>query len=168
MDRILCARFMQTIGIVFCCVACGCAATGRDSHDGIAADGAGSRVTGLGGVFFKAKDPDKLRLWYAKHLGLKSEEDGVVRFRWREAGPSEDRAWTVWSPFPADTRYFEPSAKPYMFNYRVTDLDALLDRLRKEGVAVEDQIREYDYGRFGWIMDPEGNRIELWEPADVE
>ena len=122
------------------------------------------RVTGIGGLFFKAKDPKKIKEWYAKHLGFEADENGTVRFGWKDNENPQETGWTIWSPFEQNTTYFEPSKKSFMFNYRVDDLNALLDQLRKEGVQVEDRTEEYEYGRFGWIMDPEGNRIELWEP----
>jgi len=122
------------------------------------------RVTGIGGIFFKAKDPDQLKQWYARHLGLPLKQDGEVSFHWRETDAPQRQGRTIWAPFPNDTEYFEPSQSSFMINYRVEDLDGLLAQLRKEGVQVNDCVEEYDYGRFGWIMDPEGNRIELWEP----
>jgi len=121
------------------------------------------RVTGLGGVFFKANDPNKLYEWYEKHLGLKREH-GSVNFRWRGAEDTKEEGMTVWALFPKDTKYFDPSRASLMINYRVDDLDALLKVLRKEGVTIDEKREDYDYGRFAWIMDPEGNRIELWEP----
>jgi predicted enzyme related to lactoylglutathione lyase len=123
-----------------------------------------ARATGLGGFFFKAQDPKQLQAWYCQHLGLKAEDYGGVNFLWRDDDAPEKRGMTVWSPFPADTKYFEPGQKPFMMNFRVDDLDGLLAKLRAAGVTVEDKVDKYDYGRFGWIMDPEGNRIELWEP----
>ncbi len=122
------------------------------------------RVTGIGGMFFKAKDPKALMGWYHRHLGIVVETPGGASFRWREPDEPEREGYTVWSAFPDDTTYFAPSAKPFMFNFRVADLDALLAELRAGGVPVEDRVEEYEYGRFGWIMDPEGNRVELWEP----
>ena len=121
------------------------------------------RVTGIGGIFFKAKNPDDLQAWYTRHLGLPTDENGFVQFQWREEKTGQP-ASTVWSPFPADTRYFDPSAAPFMINYRVPDLRRLLAELKAEGVAVEERMEESEFGRFGWVMDPEGNRIELWEP----
>ncbi|MBI1805732.1 MAG: VOC family protein [Ignavibacteria bacterium] len=121
------------------------------------------RVTGIGGIFFKSNDPTNMREWYRIHLGIESGNDGAS-FEWREKEHPERIGYTVWSPFPGDTTYFNPSKAPFMINYRVADLDVLLDQLRQEGVPVEDRIEEYEYGRFAWIMDPEGNRIELWEP----
>jgi predicted enzyme related to lactoylglutathione lyase len=121
------------------------------------------RVTGLGGVFFKADDPESLSSWYEEHLGLKREEGGFI-FRWREAQEPERPGMTVWSLFRKDTEYFAPSDKPFMLNYRVKDIDALLDALRAEGVRVDEKRDDSEYGRFAWIYDPEGNKIELWEP----
>jgi predicted enzyme related to lactoylglutathione lyase len=122
------------------------------------------RVTGIGGIFFKEKDPEGLRQWYGKHLGIESEGESSASFRWREIDNPEQEGLTVWSPFPESTGYFEPSNAPFMINYRVADLDSLLAQLRAEGVEVDPRVEEYDYGRFAWIMDLEGNRIELWEP----
>ena len=124
-------------------------------------------ITGIGGIFFKANDPEKLGAWYKEHLGLEVEEYGGVTFRDAEAhtGPEPKRqAYTVWSPFAADTDYFAPSDKPFMINFRVADLDALLSKLRGEGVTVDERTEKSEFGYFGWAMDPEGNRIELWEP----
>jgi predicted enzyme related to lactoylglutathione lyase len=124
-------------------------------------------ITGIGGIFFKASDPEKLGAWYKEHLGLEVEEYGGVTFRDAGAttGPAPRRqAYTVWSPFAADTDYFAPSDKPFMINFRVADLDALLAKLRAEGVTVDERSEKSEFGYFGWAMDPEGNRIELWEP----
>ena len=120
------------------------------------------RVTGLGGVFFKAADPERLYAWYENHLGLKRGEGGVL-FRWRESD-ADAPGTTVWALFKRDTKYFAPSDAPFMLNYRVDDLDALLERLRAEGVTVEERREDSEFGRFAWVMDPEGNRIELWQP----
>ncbi|MBF6614329.1 MAG: VOC family protein [Chloroflexi bacterium] len=122
------------------------------------------RVTGIGGVFFKAADPEALGAWYREHLGLDLDDSAHTIFTWREAENPSDQGATVWSLFPADTDYFSPSRSTFMINYRVDDLDAVLAALRDEGVSVDDHTEEYEYGRFGWLMDPEGNRIELWEP----
>ena len=123
-------------------------------------------VLGIGGVFFKADDPEKLAAWYQQHLGLDVEEYGGVTFREEAADESvpKRQAYTVWSPFAADTDYFAPSEKPFMINFRVADLDALLARLRAEGVTVDERTEKSGFGYFGWAMDPEGNKIELWEP----
>lgn len=122
------------------------------------------RVTGIGGIFFKAQDAAKLRSWYEQHLGFKLEDYGGTQFKWRDADSPETQGSTVWSIFPEDSPYFDPSKKPFMINYRVENLDALLEQLRSEGVEIEERIEEYEYGRFAWVTDPEGNRIELWEP----
>ena len=123
------------------------------------------RVTGLGGVFFKCKDPGKLREWYAKNLGLNTDQYGTS-FEWRLASDSTKKGYTQWSPFSEKTKYFEPSAKDFMINSRVTNLDALVAQLRKDGVTIVDTIERYDYGNFIHIMDIEQNKIELWEPID--
>jgi predicted enzyme related to lactoylglutathione lyase len=122
------------------------------------------RVTGIGGIFFKSNDPDTLREWYRDHLGIESDGANGASFPWREADNPDREGLTVWSAFPDNTRYFDPSSAPFMINYRVANLDWLLAQLREEGVTVDPKIEEYKYGRFAWITDPEGNRIELWEP----
>ena len=125
------------------------------------------RVTGLGGVFFKSEEPKKLREWYGKHLGLEMEDWGSTFFWIDPKNPeAKEKARTAWSAFEKDTKYFDPSAKPFMFNYRVENLVELLKVLREEGVTVIGEIEDYPYGKFGWAMDPEGNKIELWEPKD--
>ncbi len=120
-------------------------------------------VTGLGGVFFRADDPAALYSWYERHLGLKREEGGVM-LRWRDAEEPEREGMTVWAPFEKDTGYFGPSGQQLMLNYRVRDLDGLLDALRAEGVRIDEKREDHDYGRFAWIYDLEGNKVELWEP----
>ncbi len=121
------------------------------------------RVTGIGGVFFKAKDPKALNEWYRTHLGLDVQDWGGVAFRWAEDNPGA-KGTTIWSPFKEDTSYFAPSTASFMVNYRVEDLHALLAVLRAEGCAVDEKVEESEYGKFGWVMDPEGNKIELWQP----
>jgi predicted enzyme related to lactoylglutathione lyase len=116
------------------------------------------RVTGIGGVFFKSKDPKTLGAWYKKHLGIDVQEWGGAAFDWQGPGT------TAWTLFPADTKHFAPSSAPFMINYRVHDLHGLLAALRAEGVRVDEKVQDTEYGRFGWIVDPEGNRVELWEP----
>lgn len=125
------------------------------------------RVTGLGGVFFKTSDPKKIKEWYGKHLGLPVDEYGAS-FKWIEVDKpdAKEPAVTAWSTFDEKTKYFEPSQKPFMFNYRVENLVELLKVLKGEGVEIVGEIQEYPYGKFGWIMDPDGNKIELWEPMD--
>lgn len=125
------------------------------------------RVTGIGGIFFKCKDPKKLREWYQTHLGLNTNQYGAV-FEWRQAEDSSKKGFTQWSPFTEKTKYFEPSAKDFMINYRVENLETLVDELKKEGVTIADTIETADYGKFVHIMDTEGNKIELWEPNDIE
>jgi predicted enzyme related to lactoylglutathione lyase len=123
------------------------------------------RVTGLGGLFFKSKDPKSLYEWYEKHLGIQREHHGEgVVFHWRDTDDPQKTGLTAWSIFPQDTQYFNPSTAPFMMNFRVENLDALLRVLKEEGVTIDPKVEEYDYGKFAWIMDPEGNRIELWEP----
>ena len=122
-----------------------------------------NRVTGIGGLFFKSEDPKKSKDWYEKHLGFNTDNWGST-FWWKDINGKE--ASTQWSPFAKDTKYFEPSKKDFMFNYRVENLVELLDELKKEGVTIIGKIEEYDYGKFGWILDNEGNKIELWEPID--
>jgi predicted enzyme related to lactoylglutathione lyase len=118
------------------------------------------RVLGIGGVFFKARDPKALAAWYREHLGMPLEPDQTYgNFTSAATGES-----TVWSIFPADSTYFGPGPAPFMINYRVRNLDAMLAQLRAAGATVDEKIEEYDYGRFGWAADPEGNRFELWEP----
>lgn len=123
------------------------------------------RITGIGGIFFKAKDAEKLRDWYRENLGIEVNGDSGAMFRWREMDNPERTGMTVWSAFPSDTNYFEPTASSFMVNYRVANLDRFLEQLRAAGVRVDDRIEDYDgYGRFAWATDPEGNRFELWEP----
>jgi len=121
------------------------------------------RVTGIGGVFFKSKNPEQLREWYRKHLGIESESWGGFAFRWRD-DPRSATGATVWSVFAAESEYFNPSGKPFMINFRVADLHQLLAQLRAEGVELDPKTDESEFGKFGWVMDPDGNRVELWEP----
>ena len=125
------------------------------------------RVTGIGGIFFKSKDPKKVREWYQTHLGLNTNQYGAV-FEWRQASDSTKKGFSQWSPFKETTKYFEPSTKEFMINYRVENLEALVEELKKEGVTLTDTIATADYGKFVHIMDIEGNKIELWEPNDIE
>lgn len=122
------------------------------------------RVTGFGGIFFKCENPETLKSWYHKHLGIEPDKDGYISFQWREKEDPDTVGFTAWGPFEKDTKYFDPSTKPFMFNFRVADLHALLDELRDEGLEVDDKVEDHEYGKFGWVMDPEGNRVELWEP----
>ncbi|MCF8236095.1 MAG: hypothetical protein K9G67_14005 [Bacteroidales bacterium] len=123
------------------------------------------RVTGVGGVFFKAENPEGLKDWYHDHLGIESDLYGHL-FKWREHDNPDQIGSTTWAPFTDKTEYFKPSEKQFMINYRVENLEKLMDLLREEGVEIVGEIESYPYGKFGWIMDPEGNKIELWEPVD--
>ena len=122
-----------------------------------------THVTGIGGIFFKAEDPKSLKEWYREHLGIDAGDYGAT-FNWRDNNDPTKQGQTIWTPFPKDTKYFDPGTAPFMINYRVADLDGLVKALREEGVEVKSESSEY--GHFAWISDPEGNRIELWEPAD--
>jgi predicted enzyme related to lactoylglutathione lyase len=122
------------------------------------------RVTGIGGIFFKSRDPKALGEWYRRHLGLDIEDWGGVVFRWASPENPSGTGTTVWSPFDEQTTYFAPSQASFMINYRVDDLRALLAQLRDEGCAVDDRVEESELGKFGWVMDPEGRRLELWQP----
>jgi predicted enzyme related to lactoylglutathione lyase len=123
------------------------------------------KVTGIGGIFFKCKDPAKLKEWYKKNLGLNTDKYGTV-FAWYQGADNTKQGFTQWSPFNEKTSYFLPSTKEFMINYRVADMDALLAQFKKDGVTVCDSIEKVEYGKFLHIMDPEGNKIELWEPYD--
>ena len=120
------------------------------------------KVTGIGGIFFKCDDPKKMNEWYAKNLGFPVESFGTM-FKWRSADDPEKEGTTVWSPFAKDTKYFEPSKKDFMINYRVENMEELVEQLKNDGVTVLDEIATYEYGKFVHILDPEGNSIELWE-----
>ena len=121
------------------------------------------KVTGIGGIFFKCKDPKKLMEWYKAHLGFDTNEYGVT-FGLEDVENTAKAGSTQWSPFPENTKYFAPSTKDFMINYRVDDLEALVEELKKSDVKILDEIETYDYGKFIHIMDLEGNKIELWEP----
>ena len=125
------------------------------------------KVTGLGGIFFKCKDPQKMMEWYSKNLGINTDEYGTS-FVWNRADKTNSKGYTAWSPFREDTDYIEPSRKDFMINYRVDHLEALLQELSKEGIEQVGEIQIFEYGKFAHIMDPEGNKIELWEPNDSE
>lgn len=118
------------------------------------------RVVGIGGIFIKAKDPTALREWYREHLGIRFEDWGGAVF---ESDPN-NKAGTVWSLFEESSDYFSPSTARFMINYRVKDLNSVLAALRNEGCEVDHNVSDSEQGRFGWVMDPEGNRVELWEP----
>ncbi len=122
------------------------------------------RVTGIGGIFIKSADPDRLKAWYRTHLGIAVEDWGGFAFSWKGDDNPEGTGTTVWSIFSASSTYFEPSQAQVMVNYRVADVRALIAALRAEGCNVMDKIDESEYGKFGWVVDPDGNKIELWEP----
>lgn len=125
------------------------------------------RVTGIGGIFFKSEDPGKMRDWYNQNLGLVTNEYGSL-FEFRKSDSPEEKAYLQWSPFEQNTGYFEPSKKEFMINYRVENLEELVEELRRNGVTILDSIEVYDYGKFIHILDPENNKIELWEPVDSD
>lgn len=123
-----------------------------------------TRVTGIGGVFIKAKDPAKLREWYKTHLGIDVQTWGGAAFRWTDAAGAPVKGTTAW--FVGDGANFAPSQSSFMINYRVADLRGLLKLLREEGCQVLDDVQESEFGIFGWVMDPEGNKVELWQPPE--
>ena len=125
------------------------------------------RATAIGGVFFKCKDPEAMKRWYQQHLGLQTDSFGT-NFEWRQADDPTRKGFTQWAPFREDTKYFEPSRKEFMINYRVENLDRLLGELKAEGVQVVGKVDVQPYGKFCHVLDPEGNVIELWEPNDAE
>jgi len=122
------------------------------------------KATGIGGIFFKCKDPKKMAEWYEKNLGLNTNPYGGATFEWYEGADSTKKAQTQWQPFAETTKYFEPSTKDFMINYRVDNLEALVEELKKNGVTIVDDIETVDYGKFVHILDAEGNKVELWEP----
>ncbi|TXG80851.1 MAG: VOC family protein [Rhodocyclaceae bacterium] len=122
------------------------------------------RVTGIGGIFFKARDPKALSAWYAKHLGLCVADWGGAVFQW--GGKDSPAGMTLWSPFAQDTGYMKPGSASFMVNFRVANLATLLTTLRAEGCQVLDKVEDSEYGKFGWVIDPEGNKIELWQPPE--
>lgn len=124
------------------------------------------KVTGIGGIFFKSKNPKETKEWYGKHLGLAITEYGSP-FEFRNANRPDEINYLNWSPFEINTEYFAPSEKEFMINYRVQNIEGLVKNLKENGVTIVDEIESYDYGKFVHVMDPEGNKIELWEPIDT-
>lgn len=122
------------------------------------------RVTGIGGIFFNAKDPALLHAWYKRHLGIDVQEWGGTAFNWTDDAGKPVAGTTVWCINAVDSGHFAPGTAPFMVNYRVHDLNALLQALRDEGCNVLDKTEDSEYGKFGWVIDPEGNKVELWEP----
>jgi len=125
------------------------------------------RVTGVGGIFFKFENPSEMKAWYQNNLGLNTDQWGT-NFEWYQGKDSTKKGFTQWSPFSQKTKYFQPSQKDFMINYRVVHLEKLLDRLKENGVTIVDRIETFEYGKFVQILDNEGNKIELWEPNDIE
>lgn len=161
-------RFFLIIFLVILCNACGDTAQSNESaaekSTQVESDTT-PRVTGIGGIFIKAEDPKSLQAWYGEKLGLKLDPYGSA-FEFRNANDSSQINYLRWGMFPDSTEYFSPSEKEFMINYRVHRLEALLDKLRKDGVTILDSVETYDYGKFVHILDPDGNKIELWEPVD--
>jgi predicted enzyme related to lactoylglutathione lyase len=124
------------------------------------------RVTGIGGIFFKAKDPVALRGWYKKHLGIDVLDWGGAAFSWTDEAGKPTPGMTIWSVGSAESDQFAPSKASFMINYRVADLHSLLDALRAEGCNVLEKTDDSEYGKFGWVIDPEGNKVELWQPPE--
>ncbi len=126
-----------------------------------------ARVTGLGGVFIKAKDPVALGEWYRDHLGVPYKKGQGAMLMWSD-DPQNDGGMTIFSTFPETTKYFAPSASTFMLNFRVDDIDGLLAKLAAEGVTIDPKREDHEYGRFAWLVDPEGNKVELWEPPSAK
>jgi predicted enzyme related to lactoylglutathione lyase len=124
------------------------------------------RVTGIGGIFIKSANPARLREWYQKHLGIDVESWGGIAFQWAGPHNPDGHGTTVWNVFEASSNYFEPSTAAFMVNYRVENLHALIAALREEGCQVVGDVQDSEYGKFGWVVDPDGNKIELWEPPE--
>ncbi len=154
--------FVLSIAVSFCFGFAFKSMISRDAEE----TGVMKKVTGIGGIFFKCKDPAAMREWYSKHLGLQTNKYGSV-FEWYQGADSSKKGFTQWSPFNEKTTYFEPSGKDFMINYRVDNMLALVEELKKGGVVILDSVATYDYGKFVHILDLEGNKLELWEPDDV-
>jgi predicted enzyme related to lactoylglutathione lyase len=125
------------------------------------------RVTGIGGIFFKCEDPEMTKKWYHEHLGIQSDQYGTS-FEWRKSDTPEEKGYTAWSPMPKTTQYFNPSESQFMVNYRVENLEELIKTLKDEGVEVVGEVESFEYGKFAHILDPDGIKIELWEPKGIE
>lgn len=123
------------------------------------------KITGVGGIFFKCQDPENLKEWYGKNLGMKTNEYGSL-FEFRKSDTPEEKGYLQWSPFKEDTKYFAPSEKDFMINYRVENIEEIVAEMKANGVKVLDEIESFEYGKFVHILDPENNKIELWEPVD--
>lgn len=123
------------------------------------------RVTGIGGIFFKAENPAELNAWYKKHLGMDTTDYGTT-FMWRKDDKPEEKGYTLWTPFKKETTYFAPSTKEFMVNLRVENIEWLVEKLKEEGITVLDEIESSDYGKFVHILDHEGNKVELWQDGE--
>ena len=123
-----------------------------------------SKIKGIGGIFIKSKDPEKLKEWYSKNLGLEIQSWGGLSFNWNDPENSQNQDYTIWSVFKDDSGYFDPSKESFMINYVVDDLNGMLKKLKTNGVQQVGKLTEEQFGKFAWIMDPEGRKIELWEP----
>ena len=123
------------------------------------------KVTGIGGIFFKSKNPKETMKWYYENLGLAPNEHGSL-FEFREGADPDQKGYLQWSPFEAETKYFEPSNAEFMINYRVQNIEALVNQMKEAGVTICDEIEAFEYGKFVHVLDPENNKIELWEPID--
>ncbi len=139
--------------------------TNQENHSPTMKDSTEKKVTGIGGIFFKAKDPKMLKEWYGENLGFAIDDYGTM-FESRSSDEPDKKTYLQWSPFDDETKYFEPSEKEFMINYRVENIEKLVEQLKGAGVTIVDTIETYDYGKFIHIMDPENNKIELWEPVD--
>lgn len=124
------------------------------------------RVTGIGGIFFQARDPARLHAWYREHLGIDVQAWGGAAFTWTDGAGRPVQGTTIWSVSAADSGHFAPGTSPFMINYRVDNLATLLQALREEGCDVLEKTDDSEYGKFGWVMDPEGNKVELWQPPE--
>jgi catechol 2,3-dioxygenase-like lactoylglutathione lyase family enzyme len=153
--------FALAVTLSFCCgFALNVVITQQSNHQ------AKGRVTGIGGIFFKCKDPKKMKDWYSTHLGLQTNPYGSV-FEWWQGADSTKKGFTQWSPFSETTKYFGSSTQNFMINYRVENMDALVEEFKINGVVLVDTIETYEYGKFVHILDLEGNKVELWEPNDI-
>lgn len=123
------------------------------------------RVTGIGGVFFTSADPGTLLEWYRTHLGIDAEDWGGFAFQWEEQGKPGETGYTVWGAFPDTTEYFAPSHHPFMINFRVADISGMIAALRAAGVEIVGEVEQHPNGAFAWVLDPEGRKIELWQPV---
>jgi catechol 2,3-dioxygenase-like lactoylglutathione lyase family enzyme len=137
--------------------------TSKQAQSPAITDPARGRILGIGGIFFKTANQAQMKQWYAQHLGF-ADKGGGVMLHWRDFDDPKKERMTIWSLFPANTNYFAPGQAPFMINYIVDDMDAILDRFQKKGVKIDPKRQDESYGRFAWIYDPDGNKIELWQP----